>query len=101
MIGITKILNEKLINPEPSVKQENEKSINTQPPVKQNNEKDDSHKIIPLPDFKMPVVLNPLKDPSVEMIYGDSSKADANFPDQADNPRESSNASITPDKKHI
>ncbi len=75
MIGVTKILNEKQINPQPPVKQENEKSINPQPPVKENNEKDDSQKIIPLPDFKMPVVLNPLKDPNVKIIYGNSSNS--------------------------
>ncbi|NER05685.1 MAG: hypothetical protein F6K17_25390 [Okeania sp. SIO3C4] len=53
----------------------------------------------PLPDLKLPQVYNPLQDPNVEIIYGHSSKLDANFRVQADNPNESSNAPITLDKK--
>ncbi|MDJ0516785.1 MAG: hypothetical protein QNJ74_11230 [Trichodesmium sp. MO_231.B1] len=37
--------------------------------------------------------------PNVEIIYGDSSTPDANFRVQAENPNESSNPPITPDKK--
>ena len=74
LIRVTKILNENLINPQPSVEQENEKSINTQLPVKLDNQKDDSKKIIPLSDFEIPVVLNPLKYPNVNIIYGNYSQ---------------------------